>query len=309
MGLLKGDGGFDEVAENSFRPEIAAILPETMASSDLLSRVDACVATIRQKAPGFAPKVGLILGSGLGAFADSLERSIVIPYSELPDFPRSSVVGHAGKLVLGFHQGMPVVTMQGRVHFYEGYEPWQVGFPTRVLCRLGIKALVVTNAAGGINTNFQVGDLMAITDHLNLAGYNPLVGPNEDALGPRFPDMSHAYDPEFLETLRAAAKTEAVAIREGVYVSLSGPSYETPAEIRMLRTLGADAVGMSTVPEVIVAAHMGVKVAGISCITNLAAGLSKQKLSHTEVSETADRVKDVFSRLLTRFLSNLGKSL
>ncbi|MBM4780043.1 MAG: purine-nucleoside phosphorylase [Archangiaceae bacterium] len=280
-----------------------------MGSSDLLSRVDACVATIRQKAPGFAPKVGLILGSGLGAFADSLERAVVIPYSELPDFPRSSVVGHAGKLVLGFHQGLPVVTMQGRVHFYEGYEPWQVGFPARVLCRLGIKALVVTNAAGGINTNFQVGDLMAITDHLNLAGYNPLVGPNEDALGPRFPDMSHAYDPAFLETLRAAAKTEQVAIREGVYVSLSGPSYETPAEIRMLRTLGADAVGMSTVPEVIVAAHMGVKVAGISCITNLAAGLSKQKLSHTEVSETADRVKDVFSRLLTRFLSNLGKSL
>ncbi|MBL8933826.1 MAG: purine-nucleoside phosphorylase [Archangium sp.] len=280
-----------------------------MGSSDLLSRVDACVATIRQKAPGFAPKVGLILGSGLGAFADSLERSVVIPYSELPDFPRSSVVGHAGKLVLGFHQGLPVVTMQGRVHFYEGYEPWQVGFPARVLCRLGIKALVVTNAAGGINTNFQVGDLMAITDHLNLAGYNPLVGPNEEALGPRFPDMSHAYDPTFLETLRAAAKSEQVAIREGVYVSLSGPSYETPAEIRMLRTLGADAVGMSTVPEVIVAAHMGVKVAGISCITNLAAGLSKQKLSHTEVSETADRVKDVFSRLLTRFLSNLGKSL
>lgn len=307
--LLKGDGGFDEVAENSFRPEIATILPETMGSSDLLSRVEACVATIRQKAPGFSPKVGLILGSGLGAFADSLERSVVIPYSELPDFPRSSVVGHAGKLVLGFHQGMPVVTMQGRVHFYEGYEPWQVGFPARVLCRLGIKALVVTNAAGGINTNFQVGDLMAITDHLNLAGYNPLVGPNEDALGPRFPDMSHAYDPVFLDTLRAAAKTEQVAIREGVYVSLSGPSYETPAEIRMLRTLGADAVGMSTVPEVIVAAHMGVKVAGISCITNLAAGLSKQKLSHAEVSETADRVKDVFSRLLTRFLSNLGKSL
>ena len=172
-----------------------------------------------------------------------------------------------------------------------------------------IKALVVTNAAGGINSAFSVGDLMAITDHLNLAGYNPLVGPNDEALGPRFPDMSHAYDPAFLDLLRGAAKAEQVALREGVYVSLSGPSYETPAEIRMLRTLGADAVGMSTVPEVIVAAHMGVKVTGISCITNLAAGLSKQKLSHAEVSETADRVKDVFSRLLTRFLSNLGKSL
>jgi purine-nucleoside phosphorylase len=281
-----------------------------MGSSDLLSRVEACAATIRQKVPGFSPKVGLILGSGLGAFADSLTRSVSIPYADLPDFPRSSVVGHAGKLVLGFHEGtLPVITMQGRVHYYEGYQPWQVGFPARVLCRLGIKALVVTNAAGGINTGFSVGDLMAITDHLNLAGYNPLVGPNDEALGPRFPDMSHAYDPGFLDVLRAAAKTEQVPLREGVYVSLSGPSYETPAEIRMLRTLGADAVGMSTVPEVIVAAHMGVKVTGISCITNLAAGLSKQKLSHAEVSETADRVKDVFSRLLTRFLSNLGKSL
>lgn len=281
-----------------------------MGSSDLLSRVEACAATIRQKVPGFSPKVGLILGSGLGAFADSLTKSVSIPYADLPDFPRSSVVGHAGKLVLGFHEGtLPVITMQGRVHYYEGYQPWQVGFPARVLCRLGIKALVVTNAAGGINTGFSVGDLMAITDHLNLAGYNPLVGPNDEALGPRFPDMSHAYDPGFLDVLRAAAKTEQVPLREGVYVSLSGPSYETPAEIRMLRTLGADAVGMSTVPEVIVAAHMGVKVTGISCITNLAAGLSKQKLSHAEVSETADRVKDVFSRLLTRFLSNLGKSL
>lgn len=281
-----------------------------MGSSDLLSRVDACAATLRQKVPGFAPKVGLILGSGLGAFADSLTKSVSIPYADLPDFPRSSVVGHAGKLVLGFHDGtLPVVTMQGRVHSYEGYAPWQVGFPARVLCRLGVKALVVTNAAGGINTGFAVGDLMAITDHLNLSGSNPLVGPNDEALGPRFPDMSHAYDPGFLDLLRAAAKAEQVALREGVYVSLSGPSYETPAEIRMLRTLGADAVGMSTVPEVIVAAHMGVKVTGISCITNLAAGLSKQKLSHAEVSETADRVKDVFSRLLTRFLSNLGKSL
>jgi purine-nucleoside phosphorylase len=281
-----------------------------MGSSDLLSRLDACVATIRQRAPGFTPRLGLILGSGLGSFADTLERAVSIPYAELPDFPRSSVVGHAGRLVLGYHQGtLPVVTMQGRVHFYEGYQPWQVGFPTRVMCRLGIGALVVTNAAGGINTGFGVGDLMAITDHLNLAGYNPLVGPNEDSLGPRFPDMSHAYDPGFLATLRTSAVQENVPLREGIYASLSGPSYETPAEIRMLRTLGADAVGMSTVPEVIIAAHMGVKVAGVSCITNLAAGLSKHKLSHDEVSETADRVKGVFTRLLTRFLSNLGQSV
>ncbi|MCA2978607.1 MAG: purine-nucleoside phosphorylase [Myxococcaceae bacterium] len=279
-----------------------------MASSDLVSRLDACEQTIRRRAPGFSPRVGLILGSGLGAFADTLERAVAIDYAELRDFPRSSVVGHAGRLVLGYHRGtLPVVAMQGRVHFYEGYQPWQVGFPTRVLCRLGIEALVVTNAAGGINTGFAVGDLMAITDHLNLAGYNPLVGPNDEALGPRFPDMSHAYDPGFLATLRSSASSEGVLLREGVYASLSGPSYETPAEIRMLRGLGADAVGMSTVPEVIVAAHMGVKVAGISCITNLAAGLSKQKLSHDEVSETADRVKGVFTRLLARFLSDLGQ--
>jgi purine-nucleoside phosphorylase len=302
--LGRATTALDDVIENSFTAANAGILPETMASSDLLSRVDACVAIIRQRAPGFAPKAGLILGSGLGAFADSLERRVVIPYAELPDFPRSSVVGHAGQLVLGFHQGMrPVVTMQGRVHSYEGYLPWEVGFPTRVLCRLGIESLLVTNAAGGINAGFQVGDLMVITDHINLSGFNPLVGPNDDAIGPRFPDMSQAYDPGLLSIMREAAKVERVAIREGVYASVSGPSYETPAEIRMLRTLGADAVGMSTVPEVIVAAHMGVKVAGISCITNLAAGLSKQKLSHTEVSATADGVKDVFSRLVTRFLS------
>lgn len=281
-----------------------------MGSSDLLSRVDACAATLRQKVPGFAPKVGLILGSGLGAFADSLTKSVSIPYADLPDFPRSSVVGHAGKLVLGFHDGtLPVVTMQGRVHSYEGYAPWQVGFPARVLCRLGVKALVVTNAAGGINTGFAVGDLMAITDHLNLSGSNPLVGPNDEALGPRFPDMSHAYDPGFLDLLRAAAKAEQVALREGVYVSLSGPSYETPAEIRMLRGLGADAVGMSTVGEVIAAAHLGVRVTGISCITNLAAGLSAQKLSHDEVADTANRVKDVFSRLVSRFLDDAAKVL
>jgi len=313
MGTFRGggkdSGPRDEQAENSFRREKLCILPGFMASADLLSRVDACVATIRQRAVGFAPRVGLILGSGLGAFAESLERRVTIPYAELPDFPHSSVHGHAGALVLGFHQGtLPVVTMQGRVHFYEGYQPWQVGFPARVLCRLGISSLVVTNAAGGINQGFEVGDLMAITDHLNLSGYNPLVGPNDEALGPRFPDMSHAYDPGLLQVLRASAEASGVRLREGVYASLSGPSYETPAEIRMLRTLGADAVGMSTVPEVIVAAHMGVKVTGISCITNLAAGLSSQKLSHDEVGETAHRVKDVFGRLLTRFLSDAATS-
>lgn len=276
---------------------------------DLVARIDECVADIARRAPGAKPLVGVILGSGLGAFADGFEQPVAIPYSALPDFPQSSVPGHAGRLVLGQRHGVSLVAMQGRVHFYEGYQPWQVGFPTRVLCRLGIKALVVTNAAGGINLGYRPGDLMAMTDHLNLAGYNPLVGPNDERLGPRFPDMSRAYDPGLLEVLRRAAKAERVALKEGVYASLSGPSYETPAEIRMLRTLGADAVGMSTVPEVIVASHMGVKVAGVSCITNLAAGLGTEKLSHDEVAQTANLVKDVFTRLLGRFLDEAAKTL
>ncbi len=278
-------------------------------TTDLFARIEACAQVVRQRAKGFSPKLGVILGSGLGEFADGLSNKIVIPYAELPDFPQSSVHGHAGRLVLGHNGSVPVVVMQGRVHFYEGYSPWQVGFPARVLCRLGIGALVVTNAAGGINLGFSVGDLMAMTDHLNLSGYHPLVGPNDERLGPRFPDMSHAYDPKLLEVLRGSAKKEQVLVREGVYASLSGPSYETPAEIRMLRTLGADAVGMSTVPEVLVAAHMGVKVAGISCITNLAAGIGAQKLSHDEVSETANRVKGTFARLLTRFLTDAAAAL
>lgn len=276
-------------------------------SQDLLSRIDACVDVIRAKAPGFQPKLGIILGSGLGGFADSLERAVAIDYHDLPEFPRSSVQGHAGRLLLGFRGQVPIVAMQGRVHFYEGYQPWQVGFPARVLCRLGIKLLMVTNAAGGINQTFKVGDLMAITDHLNMAGYNPLIGHNDDRLGPRFPDMSHAYDPDLLALLKRVAFSENIPLREGVYVSLSGPSYETPAEIRMLRTLGADAVGMSTVPEVIVAAHMGVKVTGVSCVTNLAAGISQHKLSHDEVAETANLVKDTFARLIGRFLDEAAK--
>ena len=278
-------------------------------SQPLLPRIDACADVIRKKAPGFTPKLGVILGSGLGAFADSLEKAVSIEYRELPDFPTSSVHGHAGRLVLGYRGNVPVVAMQGRVHFYEGYAPWQVAFPARVLCRLGVKHLTVTNAAGGINKGFKVGDLMAITDHLNLAGFNPLVGPNEDALGPRFPDMSHAYDPAAREVLLGSAKAVGTSLQQGVYVSLSGPSYETPAEIRMLRTLGGDAVGMSTVPEVIVAQHMGVKVTGISCITNLAAGISDQKLSHDEVSEVANKVKDTFTKLLGRFLDDVAKTV
>lgn len=276
-------------------------------AADLVARIDACVNVIRTKAPGFQPVLGVILGSGLGGFADTLERATAIDYRELPDFPTSSVVGHAGRLVLGYRGQVPVVVMQGRVHFYEGYQPWQVAFPARVLCRLGVRHLTVTNAAGGINLAFKPGDLMAMTDHLNLAGYNPLIGPNDERLGPRFPDMSHAYDPAYLGVLKTVAAAEQVDLKQGVYASLAGPSYETPAEIRMLRTMGADAVGMSTVPEVIVAAHMGVKVTGISCITNLAAGIGQQKLSHDEVAETANKVKGTFMSLLGRFLDEAAK--
>jgi purine-nucleoside phosphorylase len=270
--------------------------------SDLRARLDACLAAVAQRAPGFRPRVGLILGSGLGGFADELTDAVTVPYAQLPDFPTSSVVGHAGRLVLGSLGDLPVAAMQGRVHAYEGYPPSLVAFPARVLCRLGIAHLTVTNAAGGIHPDFAVGDLMAVTDHLNLSGGNPLAGPNDAALGPRFPDLSHAYDGPALELLARAAAAEGCQLRRGVYAYLAGPSYETPAEIRMLRVLGADAVGMSTVPEVIAAAHLGVKVTGISCITNLAAGLGATPLSHDDVSAAADRVRATFSRLLRRFL-------
>jgi len=269
---------------------------------DLRARLDACLAALATRAPGFRPRLGLILGSGLGAFADELERAVTVAYGELPDFPTASVPGHAGRLVLGWLGGVPVVAMAGRVHGYEGYAPWQVGFPARVLCQLGISHLTVTNAAGGIHPDLRVGDLMVLTDHLNLSGSNPLTGPNDATLGPRFPDLTHAYDVPGREALVAAAAAEACPLHQGVYACLAGPSYETPAEIRLLRTLGADAVGMSTVPEVIVAAHMGVKVTGISCITNLAAGLGPAALSHDEVSKAADQVQARFSRLLRRFL-------
>ena len=274
---------------------------------ELYEQLQETAAAIRARAPGFLPKVGIILGSGLGEFADGFEGKVSIPYADLPNFPTSSVPGHAGRLVLGKVGGEPVVAMQGRVHYYEGFTPAQVAFPARVLCSLGIQALVVTNAAGGINLDFAPGDLMVITDHLNLSGWNALTGHNDERVGPRFPDMSSAYNPTLRELLFEAAKKRGVSLRQGVYAILSGPSYETPAEIRMLRTLGADAVGMSTVPEVIAAAHMGVPVAGVSCITNLAAGIGHKPLSHGEVAETANRVKDVFSSLLSEFLPAVAK--
>jgi len=267
----------------------------------LFDQIQAAADVVRKRT-SLAPKVGIILGSGLGAFADALESKIVIPYAELPDFPISSVPGHAGRLVVGTMQGAPIVAMQGRVHMYEGYPAWQAAFPARVLCALGIHSLVVTNAAGGIRSDLMPGDLMGISDHVNLSGANPLAGANDERLGPRFPDMSAAYDPALRHLLRSTADKLKINLKEGVYVWLSGPSYETPAEIRFLRTIGVDAVGMSTVPEVIVASHMGVRVAGISCITNLAAGIGRKPLSHAEVGETADRVRDRFTSLLNHFL-------
>lgn len=274
---------------------------------ELYDQLQQTAAAIRSRAPGFSPKIGIILGSGLGEFADGFDDKVVIPYADLPHFPTSSVPGHAGRLVLGRVGGQSIVAMQGRVHFYEGFTPAQVAFPARVLCTLGIRALVVTNAAGGIHTDFRPGNLMAISDHLNLSGWNALVGHNDDRIGPRFPDMTAAYSPTLRSLLRTCAERRKIDLKEGVYAILAGPTYETPAEIRMLRTLGADAVGMSTVPEVVAAAHMGVPVAGISCITNLAAGMGHKPLSHGEVAEVANLARDVFAALLTEFLPEAAK--
>lgn len=263
----------------------------------MLRQIRETAAAISARHPE-TPRLGLILGSGLGHYADTFRERTVIPYDKLPHFPRSGVPGHAGNLVLGAAEGIPAVALQGRAHLYEGYTMAEVAFPVRVLGALGIRQLIVTNAAGGIDQEFKPGDLMLITDHINLMGGNPLIGSNIDELGPRFPDMSEAYDPAMREITMRAAAERGIALREGVYAGLTGPAFETPAEIRMCRILGADAVGMSTVPEVMVANHMGIRVLGISCITNMAAGMMPRKLSHAEVMETAHRVRERFISLL-----------
>lgn len=246
-----------------------------------------------------APRLGLVLTSGLGAFLSQHARSI--PYSKIPNFPRSTVPGHAGNLLLGEFEGIEFAALQGRVHFYEGYSMEQVVFPARVLARLGVGHLLVTNAAGAINSGFKPGDLMLLTDHINLMGVNPLIGPNEDSLGPRFPDMSVPYDRTLQDVLLRAAEAVTQRLHLGVYAALTGPAYETPAEVRMLERLGADVVGMSTVPEVLAAHHMGVKVVGLSMVSNLAAGRSGEKLDHTEVLETVRQVQPKFDQLLRQF--------
>ncbi|WP_439647785.1 purine-nucleoside phosphorylase [Collibacillus ludicampi] len=252
-----------------------------------------------------APKVGLILGSGLGVLADEVEDAVEIPYSEIPHFPVSTVEGHASTFVFGKLSGTPVAVMKGRFHYYEGYTLSQVTFPVRVMKALGIETIVVTNAAGGIVPEWEAGDLMVIRDHLNLMFRNPLIGPNDDRLGPRFPDMSNAYAPELRTLAHEVAREQGLELREGVYVGLTGPSYETPAEIRMLRLLGGDAVGMSTVPEVIVANHMGIRVLGISCIANKAAGILDTPLSHDEVIEITKRIRSQFVALVREIVSRL----
>jgi purine-nucleoside phosphorylase len=251
------------------------------------------------------PRVAVVLGSGLGGFADELIGREEFPYSEIPGWPASTAIGHAGRLVLGLIGALEVAVMSGRAHLYEGYTPAQVTFGARVLGTLGVRAIVFTNAAGGINTAFERGGLVLISDHINLQGSNPLVGPNDDALGPRFPDMSEAYSKAYRETAKQVAKELGIRIGEGVYAGLLGPNYETPAEIRYLRAIGADMVGMSTVPEVIAANHMGIECLGISCVTNMAAGILPKKINHEEVLETGAKVRGKLVKFLKTLLPRL----
>ncbi len=266
-----------------------------------------------QNAAGFlkkkyaeSPKIGLILGSGLGVLAEEIENPVNIPYKEIPDFPVSTVEGHAGQLVFGRLSGVEVVAMQGRFHFYEGYSMDKVTFPVRVMKEMGVEMLIVTNAAGGVNESFAPGDLMIISDHINFMGTNPLIGPNDANLGVRFPDMSEAYTKQLRSMAKEIAARIGIDVKEGVYFGNPGPVYETPAEIRMVRTLGGDAVGMSTVPEVIVASHSGMKVLGISCISNMAAGILDQPLTHDEVIETTERVKANFLSYVKEIVKNMA---
>jgi purine-nucleoside phosphorylase len=277
-----------------------------MSETGLLGRLDASAAWIRGRRDA-TPRVGLVLGSGLGSFAAKLKKRIAIPYEEIPHFPvPSGIVGHAGELVLGDVERTSVAVLSGRVHFYEGRPMSEVVFPARVLARLGVSAVVLTNAAGGIRRTFKPGDLMLIADHINAFGTNPLIGPNEDSFGPRFPDMSAVYDAALRKLAKQTARKLGVPLREGVYLGTTGPSYETPAEIRACRVIGADAVGMSTVPEAIALRHAGVRVLGISTITNMAAGILPQPLDHTEVLATTKRVGERFVRLLTALVPDIA---
>lgn len=276
--------------------------------TDTYPRADYAAAFLLEQT-SLRPRIGVVLGSGLGAFADELSDAVRVPYSQVPSFPRSTAVGHAGQMVIGKASEVPVAAMQGRVHLYEGYSAEQVAFPVRVLGRMGIRALIITNAAGGINTKYKQGALVVISDHINLQGQNPLVGVNDERFGTRFPDMTQAYWKPYRGMAVQAARRLGKTVHEGVYAGVLGPSYETPVEIRYLRTIGADLVGMSTIAEVIAARHMGIKILGISCVTNMAAGILDQPLNHEEVLDTAERVKGDFVALLRAVLGDIAEDV
>jgi purine-nucleoside phosphorylase len=280
----------------------------TDRAPDEFSRADQAAQYVLAKTK-LRPKIAVVLGSGLGAFADELRDATHIPYQEIPSFPRSTAVGHAGVLAIGKCEGVPVAAMQGRVHMYEGYSPQEVAFPMRVLGRMGVKAAILTNAAGGINLKYKQGCLVVLSDHINLQGRNPLAGPNEERFGPRFPDMTRAHHKPYRQAALEEAHRLGLTCFEGVYAALLGPNYETPAEIRFLRTIGADVVGMSTVAEVIVARQMGIKVLAISCVTNMAAGILDQPINHEEVLETGERVKGQFIALLRAVIPPIAEDV
>ena len=271
---------------------------------ELQEKITAAAEYILQKV-SFRPTVALVLGSGLGDYADTLEDSIKIPYSEIPNFPQPTVEGHTGAFVFGTKEGKQVVVAQGRVHYYEGLPMQEITLPIRVLAAIGVKTLVLTNAAGGVNLGYKPGTLMLISDHINFSGTNPLIGKNLEKFGPRFPDVSDLYSADLRQVIKENASKENIPLEEGVYLMCSGPNYETPAEIRAFRTLGADAVGMSTVPEALVAGHSGLQVVGVSCITNMAAGVLPRKLNHAEVVETAAMVHDLFHKLVNVILRSI----
>jgi purine-nucleoside phosphorylase len=287
---------------------MSPIAPKSSARTREFSRAERAAKFVLLRTK-LRPKLGLVLGSGLGAFADDLESAARIRYEEIPGFPRSTATGHAGCLVIGKVDGVAVAAMQGRVHFYEGYAANEVAFPMRVFRQLGIRAAILTNAAGAINRDYSPGALVVIRDHINLQGANPLIGPNDPRFGPRFPDMTEAYREAYREIAISEAKRLGIEVHEGVYAALSGPSYETPAEILYLRTIGADLVGMSTVPEVTAARHMGIRVLGISCVTNMAAGLVQRAIDHAEVLETGLRVKSRFAALLRAIIPRIEPDL
>jgi purine-nucleoside phosphorylase len=276
--------------------------------SEAFHQADSAAQFLISKTP-LRPKVGIVLGSGLGGFADELSEPVRIPYSQIPSFPHSTAIGHAGHMVIGNSDVIPIAAMQGRVHLYEGYTPQQVAFPIRVFGRMGIRAVILTNAAGGINLAYKQGALVVISDHINLQGHNPLVGENDECFGIRYPDMTMAYWKPYRNFVREEAQKLGIEIHEGVYAGMLGPSFETPAEIHLLRTIGADVVGMSTISEVIAARHMGMRILAVSCVTNMAAGILDQILTHEEVLETGERVKGAFTALVRAVLPRIAEDV